>query len=127
MAQAAAAIVYVKEHCPFCVKVRLFLLEAGLVDQVQVDQFLPGTPQEAIIRSAVESASAKASFPTLTLADGQWIADSDAIVAHVAEVAGINTANYPFYIEYTQSILPNLLALFKENRTLKQRFLPDNK
>lgn len=123
MAQSAATIVYVKEHCPFCFKVRLFLLEAGLVDQVQVEQFLPGTPQEAIIRSAVESASAKTSFPTLKLADGQWIADSDAIVAHVAEVAGIDTANYPLYIEYTQGILPILLALFKENGALKQRFL----
>lgn len=123
MAQPAVTILYVKEHCPFCFKVQLFLLEASLIDQVQVEQFLPGTPQEAIIRSALDSAPAKASFPTLKLADGQWIADSDAIVAHVAEVAGIDTANYPLYVEYTQSILPNLLALFKENGALKQRFL----
>lgn len=117
----ATALLYAKENCPFCLKVRLFLLESGLAHQVEIMEFSPGSPEEAIVRGAVTKASGDASFPTLKLPDGVLIQDSDAIVAHFAAAGRIDPADLALYTSYTKGVMPKLRALYTENMDLKQR------
>lgn len=111
-------VIYLKEGCPFCLKVRLFLLEAGLSDSVEMRAFLPGEPEEKVIRDELYSRLEKVSFPAAEMAPGSYIADSDAIVGTLAEQAGRDPADLPVYSAYLTAALKPMMALFKENMAL---------
>ena len=39
MTETFKPIVYLKQHCPFCMKIRLFILEASIGADVQTREF----------------------------------------------------------------------------------------
>lgn len=47
-------IVYLKENCPFCLKVRLFLLESGLAPDVETRDFVSDSEHEKKIRAELQ-------------------------------------------------------------------------
>ena len=79
---------FVLPACPFCMKVRLFLLEAGVLDDVDVREAT--LESEATIRAELARHFDKVSFPTLRLPDGIYLADSDAIIDHFAQSDGVD-------------------------------------
>lgn len=112
---------YFKAGCPFCLKVRLFLLESGQLDQVRIREFSPGTPEEAEIRGLLGPVLEKVSFPTAELSPGRYLADSDGIIAHFAEKAGVDPSELPTYRSYVDGAFQRIRTLFKENQELKSR------
>ncbi|MEE7448669.1 glutathione S-transferase [Methylobacterium radiotolerans] len=117
-------VVFLKAGCPFCLKVRLFLLEAGQLDRVVLREFVPGTEEEAEIRGLLGPVVEKVTFPTAELTPGNFTNESDAIVAHFAERAGVEPEAMPTYQSYLTGVFKNLGALYRENMDLKKRLSP---
>lgn len=112
-------VVYFKHNCPFCLKVRLFLLEAGLTEAVEIRDFVPGSQQEVDIRAELGPHLAKISFPAAHLEEGRYIAESDDIIAFLAEHFGRDPSSLPVYGNYVEGALSPMLKLWKENIELK--------
>jgi glutathione S-transferase len=113
-------IVYLKENCPFCLKVRLFLLESGLASEVETRDFVPGTEQEEAIRSELSPHFDKVSFPTAQLEPVRYVAESDDIVAFFAAKAGRDPASMTVYRNYVDGAFSMAMKLWKENQELKK-------
>ncbi len=114
-------VLYLKEKCPFCLKVRLFLLEAGLLGDVEVREFSPGTDQEQAIKAEVGPHLEKVSFPAAQVAPGRYINDSDAIIGHFAGEAKVDPATMPVLSAYVGGPFKQLMELFRENMELKKQ------
>ncbi|MBM7049263.1 glutathione S-transferase N-terminal domain-containing protein [Rhizobium lusitanum] len=112
-------VVYFKQNCPFCLKVRLFLLEAGIMEAVEIRDFVPGSKQEEDIRAELGPHLAKASFPAAQLELGRYIAESDDIIAFLAVKSGREPASLPVFGNYVEGPFKTMMNLWKENQQLK--------
>jgi glutathione S-transferase len=113
-------VIYLKAKCPFCMKVRIFLLESGLLGKVEVKDFAPGTDQETAIRAELEPKLEKVSFPAAQTAPGQYMTDSDGIIGHFAKAAGADPATMPVLSAYVEGPFQQIMTLFRENMELKK-------
>lgn len=113
-------VVYLKENCPFCLKVRLFLLETGLASEVESRDFVPGTEQEEKIRAELSPHLDKVSFPAAQLEPGRYVAESDDIVDFFAANAGRDPASMTVYRNYVDGVFAMSMKLWKENMELKK-------
>ncbi len=113
--------IYLKEKCPFCMKIRIFLLESGLRDGVEVKEFAPGTPQEQEIRDAVSPHLEKVSFPAAEVAPGEFLADSDGIISRLAQGVGHDSGQMPVLRAYLDGPFQQIMTLFRENMELKKQ------
>ena len=112
---------YVKEGCPFCMKVRIFMLEAGVLDRVQVREFAVGSDEEQLIRAELALHLEKVSFPTAVLAPSEYLSESDAIIARFAETAGVDPAKLPTLRAYASGVMPQMMSMYRDNMELKKR------
>ncbi len=119
--QAFRPTIYLKEKCPFCMKIRIFLLESGLRDSVEVQDFAPGTPQEQEIRDAVSPHLEKVSFPAAEVAPGEFLADSDGIISRLAQGVGQDPSQMPVLKAYLEGPFQQIMTLFRENMELKKQ------
>lgn len=119
--QSFRPVIYLKDKCPFCMKVRIFLLESGLRDSVEVKDFTPGTPEEQKIRDEVSPHLEKVSFPAAQVAPGAFMADSDGIIARLAEKVGIDPGQMPVLKAYLEGPFQQIMTLFRENMELKKQ------
>ena len=104
--------VYLREGCPFSFKFLLFLAEAGLRDRFELIRCNPDAPQFAAIRARLEAGLRKsATFPTVEVAPGSYMSDSDALIGHYASGNGIDAARLPALSFYIETIFPQLLRL----------------
>lgn len=113
-------IVYLKQNCPFCLKVRLFVLEAGMEDDVEIRDHSPGSDQEMVLRAALDPHFEKVSFPAAQLEPGHYIAESDDIVAFLAAKAGRDPSTMTAYRNYVDGAFAMSMKLWKENMELKK-------
>jgi glutathione S-transferase len=111
--------VYLKEYCPFCLKVRIALLETGLADEVEIRQFSPGTAEESAIKEELAPHFEKVTFPSAQLEPGKYMNDSDAIVDAVLDEAGADRASLPVLDSYVNGAFKNMMKLYRENAELK--------
>jgi glutathione S-transferase len=112
-------IVYLKQNCPFCLKVRLYLLEAGMLDAVEIHDFVSGSKLEEDIRGELSPHLAKVSFPAAQLEPGRYIAESDDIIAFLAVKSGREPASLPVLGNYVEGPFKMMMNLWKENQQLK--------
>ena len=112
-------VVYFKQNCPFCLKVRLYLLEAGMVGAIEIRNFVPGSKQEDDIRAELSPHLPKVSFPAAKLEEGHYIAESDDIIAFLAVKSGRDPASLPVLSNYVEGALKPMMKLWKENVELK--------
>jgi len=112
-------VVYFKENCPFCLKVRLYLLEAGMLDAVEIHDFVPGSKLEEDIRGELSPHLAKVSFPAAQLEPGRYIAESDDIITFLAVKSGREPASLPVFGNYVEGPFKMMMNLWKENQQLK--------
>ena len=112
---------YVKQGCPFCLKLRIFMLESGLLDTVEVREFAVGSDEEQAIRAELAPHLEKISFPTAMLAPGEYLGDSDAIITRFAGAADVDPAKLPTFRAYSAGVMPQMMSIFRENMELKKR------
>ena len=65
-------IIYLQHGCPFCMKVRVFLLEAGLIDQVDIKLVEDGSEERRQVTEKLAAHLPKVGFPTAELTQGQY-------------------------------------------------------
>ncbi|WP_404476563.1 glutathione S-transferase N-terminal domain-containing protein [Novosphingobium sp. BL-52-GroH] len=112
---------YFNAQCPFCLKVKIFLIEAGLGDSVDIVEFTPGSAEEPRIKQALAVHLDKVTVPAAEVAPGEYIADSDGIITRIAARAGIDPEGLPVLSAYKQVALDRIIGLFKENAELKRQ------
>jgi len=112
-------IVYLKDRCPWCLKFRLFLLESGLRDDFEFREFVPGDDREAAIREELTPHFAKPSFPTVQIAPGVYMRESDDLIAHYAHAHGIDVAYLPTLDQYIRGPLVRIAELRAEIASLR--------
>lgn len=110
---------FLKKGCPFCFKVRLFMLESGLSGSAEVHEFEPGTDGEVATRAVLEPHLSKVSFPAAELEPGRFVTESDEIIDFFAKPAGIDVAELPVLRNYLEGPFAQIGALSRENRSLK--------
>lgn len=113
-------VVFLKENCPFCLKIRIFLLEAGLSSKIETRSFVPGSDEETVIRAELQPSLEKVSFPAAHLAQGRYITESDEIVSVLARVANRDPARMPVYRDYVDGAFALAMKLWKENTELRK-------
>lgn len=116
-------VLYLKDKCPFCLKTRLFLLEAGLLGRFEIREFVPGDDKEQAIRAELAPHFEKVTFPTVQVAPGQYLNESDAIIARYAGEAHVDPKTLPAFSAYTDGVLPQLFNLYRENAELKKQMV----
>ncbi len=102
-------------------KVRIFLLESGMLDKVDLRDFAPGTDQEQAIKAELEPNLEKVSFPAAQTAPGRYMTESDGIIGHFAKVAGADPAKMPVLQAYVEGPFQSIMQLFRENMDLKKQ------
>jgi hypothetical protein len=104
---------YIKDGCPFSFKFLVFMAEAGLLDQIDVVRVREGEPEHDAVKRTLTEHLGKASFPTVELEPGRYLADSDRLIEHFAAGASVRPDDMPVLSLYKQGILPKLFELHK--------------
>lgn len=112
---------YLNRYCPFCFKLRVFLLEAGLLDGVKIEEFMPGTDDETKMRDKLTPHFEKLSFPAARLGENDYMLESDAIIDWFARRSGVDKGQLPTFNAYVEGPFKKLIALFQENKKLKSQ------
>lgn len=111
-AQPFKAKAYVKEGCPFSFKYWLFIVEAGLADQVEVVRCDPESRCFEAVKAKLTAGLGKpASFPTVEVEPGRYQSDSDALIEWYAKSHDIDVGRLPALAFYKETIFPQILEL----------------
>ena len=105
---------YVKEGCPFSFKFLTFMSEAALLDQIEIRRLRESDPGfEATKDRLSEGLGKAATFPTVEVAPGHYMADSDRLIDYYAEGNGLRPDDLPVLSLYKQTIFPKLIELHR--------------
>lgn len=107
-------VLYVKDLCPWCLKLRIFLLEAGLSDRFDWRFFAPGDVAEDRIRAELAPWCEMVSFPTVEIAPGRFIQDSQAIIDHYAAEFGVDVGKLYTLDQYVRGPLARIAGSKKK-------------
>jgi glutaredoxin 2 len=121
MAPEFRPVLYFKESCPSCYKVRVFLLEAGILGEFDQREFAVGDERERPIKEELAPHFDKVTFPTVQHGPGKYMRESDDIIAYYAGERGIRSADLHVFGIYNDILLPRLRRLNRENKELKQQ------
>lgn len=110
---------YLKHTCPFCLKVRIFLTEANLSDQVEFVVFTDGDDTHQALRQRMEANGVKPAFPALEVATNQFKTGTDDLIAKFARDNDVNVESLPLLTYYSTGVFKRMGELFMENRKLK--------
>ena len=114
-------VVYLLQGCPFCMKLRVFLLEAGLIDQVDIRLLEQSSEALRQAREMLATNLPKVGFPTVEVTPGQYVAESDTLIDWFAARAGVDIAALPTFQDFVGGMFVGHVALFRENMQLKQK------
>lgn len=102
---------FLLEGCPFCFKVRLFLLEADLADDVDKHWFAAGTPENDAVRQELALHLTKVSFPAAELEPDRYVADSEEIIRFLSDKGGVDPEALPVLRLYVDGPLRQVSTL----------------
>lgn len=103
---------YVKEGCPFSFKFLVFLAEAQLLDDIDVERVSPEGPSlDTVKQHLSEELGKPATFPTVEVEPGRYVADSDRLIDLFAARAGVNVDSLPVLRFYKETMFPQLIEL----------------
>lgn len=115
-------VAYLKDSCPFCFKLVMFLAEAGLMDKVEIIR-IKGEDEDQMnhYRTLLkEKTGETASFPTVELEPGKFSSDSEGLIAHFAAQYEVNVDALAGLAYYKENLFPAYIARFKEAKALKE-------
>jgi len=113
-------VLYLKDTCPHCLKLRIFLLESGLLGRFDQRIFAQGDDAEAAIREELGQQFENVTFPAVQYAPDVYMKESDAIIEHYGEEAGIARCDLPVFTAYAGGLLPRYMDARRELRTFMQ-------
>ena len=124
MTDAASPTVFLLRTCPFCLKLRIFLTEAGLADRVAFVAFDQDDDQHQDLRARMQAAGQQPSFPAAELSPGELTTGTDALIAHFAGAysageGGVDPESLPLLQYYSNGVFAKYLEMFGELRELK--------
>ncbi|WP_221794875.1 hypothetical protein [Oceanobacter mangrovi] len=116
-------VAYLKDSCPFCFKLVMFLAEAGLMDKVEIIRIKGDDEAEMnhYHQLLQGKTGATASFPTMELAPGEFSSDSEGLISHFAAEYGVDVATLAGLAYYKDNLFPAYIARFKELKALKEK------
>ena len=104
---------YVKTNCPFSFKFRLFMTEAGLAAHVRFVALDPDTPSHAKDKADLASKIGRGhTFPVVEVEPNTYLTDSDDLIAHFANLHGIDPVTLPTLQFYQTGLFPTFLEMF---------------
>lgn len=119
MSNATLPTLYLKRACPFCLKLRIFLTEAGLADRFQFTVFDDGDETHKSLRARMEQAGKQPSFPAAELTPGELETGTDDLIGRFAKEAGVDPSSLPLLAYYSDGVFKRYGELFREVRELK--------
>jgi len=119
MASQQSPTIYLKRPCPFCLKLRIFLTEAGIADRFNFVVFDDGDETHKALRARMEEAGQEPGFPAAELTPGTLETGTDALIARFAEDADVDPASMPLLAYYSDGAFIKHRQMFKELRELK--------
>ncbi len=111
--------IYLKHTCPYCLRLRIFLTEAGIADRFEFVVFEDGDDTHQALRARMQAAGQQPSFPAAELAEGQLTTGTDELIARFAKDAGVDAATLPLLAYYTTGVFRRHTEMFKELKALK--------
>lgn len=118
---------YVLNSCPFCFKLVLFLTEANLLDKLELVVLDPEADDFGATKQAlVERAGKALSFPCIETEPNEFKTETDHIIAMFAQQYGVDEQALPTLDYYQAGLMKKFIALFMENRELKQQLEAGN-
>lgn len=106
---------YIKEGCPFSFKYLVFMAEAGLLGEIEIVRLREGTPKyDAAKRELAKHRGKPATFPTVEVDPGHYLADSDRLIEHFARRHDLRAADMAVLSLYEETIYPQLLEHHQE-------------
>lgn len=117
--QAFAPTLYLKRSCPFCLKLRVFLTEAGAADRFTYVVFDDGDATHQQLRARMEAAGKQPSFPAAELVPGELETGTDDLIARFARDAAVDPATMPLLAYYADGVFKRYGEMFREIRELK--------
>ena len=110
--QAFKPRAFLKEGCPFSFKLWLFMVEAGIADEIEVIRCDPRSSSFAQIKADLAKGLGRAAtFPTVEIEPGRYQSDSDALIRHFASRNNIDPGRLPALAFYQQTLLPQVVEL----------------
>jgi glutaredoxin len=119
--QAATPTLYLKKTCPFCLKLRIFLTEAGIADRFNFTVFDDGDETHKALRARMEEAGQQPSFPAAEFTPGKLETGTDDLIARFAGEAGVDPATMPLLNYYQEGVFKQVGQMFRELRELKSK------
>jgi glutaredoxin len=123
MSEDFKARAYLKNSCPFCFKLVMFMSEAGLMDQMEII-CIDGENEAELdkYRELLQQQTGeKTSFPTVEIAPGEFNSDSDGLIEFFASKHGIDANNLPGLAYYKANLMPAYRARFMELKQLREK------
>lgn len=111
--------VYLKKTCPYCLKLRIFLTEAGIADKFDVTVFNDGDETHKALRQRMEAAGQEPGFPAAEIEPGKLTTGSDDLIARFARAANVDAAKLPLLKYYNEGVFVRHVEMFRELRQLK--------
>ena len=104
---------YVKTNCPFSFKFRLFITEAGLDTHVRFVALDPDTPSHTKDKADLALKIGHShTFPVVEVEPNSYLTDSDDLIAHFANLHGIDPMTLPTLQFYRTGLFPTFLEMF---------------
>lgn len=109
---AFKAKAYILDGCPFSFKYWLFMVEAGLADRIEVIRCNPEDPNYDDLKAQLsEALGQQATFPTVEVEPGRYLADSDELIRHYAAQHHTALSKLPALAFYLETLFPQIVAL----------------
>lgn len=113
--------IYLMIECPFCLKFRIFLSEAGLDDKVEFVVFKSGDDTHQAVRNRMIEAGQKPSFPAAELEEGKLTTETDHLIEHFSQGTSIDAKTLPLLNYYLDGVFQRFGAMHKELAELKEK------
>ena len=111
---------YIKDGCPFSFKFLVFMAEAELLGEIDVVRLRDGEPAlESVKKRLTEILGKPATFPTVEIERDRYLADSDRLIEHFAQLHGLRPDDLTVLPFYKQTILPKLFKLYELTKGAK--------
>ena len=111
--------IYLKKTCPYCLKLRIFLTEAGLAKRFDFTVFTDGDDTHKALRARMQAAGQEPSFPAAEIEPGMLATGSDALIARFGSEASIDPAALPLLNYYSEGVFRRHVEMHQELRALK--------
>jgi hypothetical protein len=114
---------WLKRGCPHSFKFLVFITEAGLLDQIRIVEMIEGDENFSPIKDELSAKLGKpATFPTVEVAQGTYLSDSDELIKHFAAKHGVDVDSLQTLHFYNRGIFARNRQLRQENKAYREKY-----